>query len=426
MSTQYIKKQTGAATDRTYKKKDGATPFADTVSTDFDGYHQSGDLRLKTYKAAYKVKKGPHKNKKFTVKIKYKYNDNKTGKKRGRPKTPRKTFSGGWGNNKLTTAQASELFDTLGDKTKNKWLKPVTLTETWQATPDSKPDWWRGFNGFDGYKSKIDPPVGYQMPGGDSDVFKILPYSRLSNEQNASSIQAVYLGFSQTTSIMELYPTYQDVLNAGFTAADESNGHNMNFSTRFYVGWYVNDKFIGFAQWSYLDSPYGPDWPSGWYNARDNGLGAHYLDQTDGKLYRSAGGTTVELNKTPDSGAWEFWEIPSITRVKNYVENVVLPTNVAADATTTGSFHHDFPRTEDGESYYDDISKATQIRAYNSVELSHHGEDVMDNWRNSKFTIPFTARSKKKWELQDTTLMTNAGVDLLTSQEPYPYETTFG
>ena len=79
----FIKTQTGTSSDRTYTSSDGGAYGAATEQE-----FTNENLRLKKYVAVFKVRKGEQIGKKFGVKIKFKYRDNKSGKKKGRPKNP--------------------------------------------------------------------------------------------------------------------------------------------------------------------------------------------------------------------------------------------------------------------------------------------------------------------------------------------------
>ena len=145
----FIKTKTGTSTDRTYTSSDGGAYGASTEQE-----FNSENLRLKKYVGIFKVKKGDLAGKKFGVKIKFKYRDNKSGKKKGRPKTPVTQYIIFSGNHSMTETQAQESYQSGK-------LKPVKQTEEWHEIPDAVParGWWGGHQGFDGYKSMIDPPV---------------------------------------------------------------------------------------------------------------------------------------------------------------------------------------------------------------------------------------------------------------------------
>lgn len=161
MSDNYLVYFKAWSSESEYYNKAGAfnmrvSEYTQIDQATFDG---KSNHRVREYVESYKVKKGPHKNKKIKVKHKGRYHVT-SDKKNGRPKN-----NGIWrivikGDNGLNTQQATDIYENT------RWLLKLSWKqEFWETSPVPVQTWWKNvYPQFSGMVSSTGEPPAIDGP----------------------------------------------------------------------------------------------------------------------------------------------------------------------------------------------------------------------------------------------------------------------
>lgn len=414
--------------DREYKK------IIDGTQTDSNiGEFDNSKKRVVMYTCVYRIKSGSLINKKITVKKEWKFKDTVNGKQKHRPKIPKITIKGGWG---VTDAQAADLYGNNLNK-----LAVKSQSELWETLPDTFtiPEWYYSHTGFSPYGGVIDPPAGFQVPYGDSDVFEIIgtrnyqediPTTDLNGRHHGAVFNRVWVMFDTSPGhICSLLPDAAAVEAAGFSIATQAPIEQQTV-WRIYDPINTAIKGPGNQRWNefghiavpeYYDAGWGP----GWYNMQNYSSGYYHLGEEGkgGPIYRTIlSGETLTVDEE-----------------ETYADDAFAP-------GVLKKWTHGFIP---GQDLIDELENGFPTPGLMiETRLNYPVEQHMKDWKDLKITTPFKAHSVcgiknlypeayEKWyynpeetypgDFHTVVKLDSSGelIDVCELDEPYPWKDSF-